>query len=386
MKFKYTKLGLLLVNFDYAWKNAINKLFNGLFFKKIKSKSDIKKLLIFRTGSIGDNICSFPAINTVRQNFPHAEIHVLTNTGAKNLVAIDKLIKPGVLDKVINYFGIEKKALFKQLKAENYDLFIEFTQVDSPLRRLLRNQIIVKLLGIPHAFGWEIAVTYFLPKIQEKQRKFLNEVDRLLAMLKKNGLTIYEKKFITGIDEQIKKDVFSSINKIQLAPKSECIGIAIGSKLERNKWPLEYFKKVVEYFIEKGYSIILFGSKDDNKPAQYLAISEKVHNFCGKLLPLASIEAMKYCSVILTNDSGPLHMAYSVKVPVVAVFSCREYPGKWYPPMDGINTVFRAENIPCAMCAFKDCPDNNNFCMKQILPEQVIPAIENVLNKVKTSE
>ncbi len=368
------------ITFHYYIVNQIIGLLHIVLFKKIKKTEEIKKILIFRTGSIGDNICALPAIFTVKKNFINAQIDILTNTSEKNLLSIDKLIDRKIYHRIINYENISKKELGKELKKEHYDLFVEFTQVDSYPSRLIRNMLIIKLLNIKHAFRWYYSISYVFPKFQEKYFQFPRETERLLANLKKEGLEIDYINYPYAINEKIEKKIAAFLleNKIQRL----AIGIAIGSKLERNKWNIQNFGKLAEYFIKKGFQILIFGGKEDEVQANLLENSPNLFNLCGKFSPLESIQLMKACKLVISNDTGPLHMAYSVGTPTIGLYSSREYPGKWFPPENKLNFAFRTSDIDCSICwqkgVNKKC--ESNICMQRISVEEVITKANEILN------
>lgn len=367
-----------IIKLHYKLINFLLLLFHWILFRK-PSKSKAHKILIFRTGSIGDIICSLPAFHLIKKHFSGAEIHILTNSAENSNIGIKKLIDNSYFQKIIDYRNKNKRQLFKNLKKENYDLFIELTQVDSFFARLLRNMLIVRFLRIKSAFRWYYHISYVFPKFQEKHFFFPTETQRLLSVLKQNGIKTNETKYPYPISTALKQkisDLFSDFDSDKL------IGIAIGGKLARNKWPLENYAKLCAHFTAKNYYVVIFGGQEDQKPAQQLATSRKIINFAGKLQPLESIEAMKTCSLVVSNDTGPLHMAYSVNTPVIGIYSSREYPGKWFPPKSKQNHAFRTQNVSCSICWRRginlECSDN--ICIKQTTPEMVIAKALEILN------
>ncbi len=377
----------------YSILNCLLKFFKWILFGN-KKVIDAKKILIFRTGSLGDSVCALPAIYSIRKNFPDALIDILTNAGAENLVSLGALIDRTIVNKIINYHGLPKKDLFKQLKTNGYDLFIQLPQYDAGLIRQLRDIFIAKTLRIKYAFGWQVASTWFLAKQQAKFIKFENERDRLLGILEKNGLRSYGLVFPLGFTEDIKKKVENVIlNKFnneslqlsvipsevegQVTKKEELellimqnnITMVVGAKRSQNRWPIEYFKEVAKYLLDTKYNILLSGGPEDFELAEQIK-GENVLNFCGKLTPLETAEMMKHCKLVISNDTGPMHLAYAVGTPLIAIFSSRDYEGKWYPPENEKNIVFRNNNIYCANCFSNEC--NDNLCLKEIKSQKII--------------
>lgn len=368
----------ILVESDYYLKNSIISFFQKLFFKNIKKTDGIKKLLIFRTGSIGDSICAFPAIDMIIKNFPEAQIDILTNTGGKNRISITELIDLSKINQVIDYFDCSKKQLFRQLKNNQYDLFIELPQVDAPFSRQIRNIFIVKLLKIKRAIGWQISTTYLFSKYQEKYRIFETETIRLKNILKNYHLKEFPYQSLLKQNDADKEDIKKILSQNNALNKNKNIGFVIGGKFKRNHWPEEYFAEVAYFLTKNNYFVFLIGGSEDVKRGEKIKISEKIINLCGNLTILQTAELIKKCSLIISNDTGPMHISYSVNTPVIALFSSREYPGKWFPPQNNKNKVFRINNMECSVCAYKNCIENK--CMKKITPQIVINKIKEIMD------
>lgn len=372
-----------LIIFHYWFLNLILKFFSFILFSKKKFKSP-KKILIFRTGSLGDSVCALPAIYSIRKNFPDSQIHILTNAGAENLVSLGALIDKTLVNEIINYFGLPKKELFKKLKEKKYDLFIQLPQFDAGFLRQLRDIFIAKSLSVKYAFGWQVASTWFLAKWQAKFIKFENERDRLLNILVKNGLKSYGLVFPLGITEEIKSGVRERIKdkgikdtSMPARQEDKNVGLVVGAKRPQNRWPIEYFKEVADYLLQRGYRILLFGGPDDVERSEQIK-GENVFNFCGKLTPLETAEMMKYCTLVITNDTGPMHLAYAVGTPIIAIFSSRDYEGKWYPPQYEKNIVLRNNDIYCANCFYEEV--NGNKCLIKLKPSIIMEIVNATFN------
>ncbi|HMN25567.1 MAG TPA: glycosyltransferase family 9 protein, partial [Ignavibacteriaceae bacterium] len=141
------------------------------------------------------------------------------------------------------------------------------------------------------------------------------------------------------------------------------VGLVVGAKRPQNRWPIEYFKEVAEYLLDKKYNILLFGGPEDYELAEQIK-GERVFNFCGKLSPLETAEMMKYCNAVGT--------------PLIAIFSSRDYAGKWFPPVNEKNIVFRNNDVYCSGCFSDEC--NNNLCIKEIKSDLLLSKIRKFLD------
>jgi ADP-heptose:LPS heptosyltransferase len=371
-------LKIKTVQAHYNFLNGLLSLLQQLLFQKVQvnKKSAIKKILIFRNGSFGDTICALPAINSVRKDFPDAEIDIMTNSGGTTLVSIENIIDRSLVNEFINYLGVDKQVLAKKIKEKNYDLFIELPQDQATFISQIRNMVIARFIfKIQHAFGWEIGATRLFKKQQEKYFTFKDERKRLLDILEKNDLTNYNQEFPLNITEKDIHSVTDLMKQNNLTDKHKNIAFVVGAKRHSNRWPIEYFKEVALYFSKKDFNIIIIGGKEDQALAEQLLDITNTYDFTGMLTPMQSAEMLRYCKLTLSNDTGPMHLSYAVETPIVAVFSARDYPNKWFPP-EG-NIVLRDNDIECSVCFTETCTDNQ--CMKSISSKTVIESVENLL-------
>lgn len=378
--------GFVQSNLVIIYKQFLNIILNVVRFIIFRRHSNPKKVLIFRTGSIGDAICSFPALSNIKSNFINSEIHLLTNAGKgyKSLVSIEKLIDKDFFDKIINYESLELRDLTITLKNEAYDLIIQLPQYNASFYRQIRDILYFRLIiGIPCGFGWKMDGVFIFRKSQEKFIDQINERDRINNILKSNGLVINPvDAFPFEITDFDTKLVNSQYSLAGMNPERLNIGIVVGAKRPQNRWPIMYFMQVVEYLNQK-YNIVFIGGPEDKELVKPLLSLNNTYTFCGELTPIQSGLMMQNCALILSNDTGPMHLAYSFGVPVLALFSNRDFPNRWYPPLNGINKVIRAESVPCSVCFSEVC--DNNICMQKITPEDVIEVLEEMLLSIEVN-
>jgi ADP-heptose:LPS heptosyltransferase len=371
---------LILSRLDYFLKNKSIRILILLLFKKYK-KGAISNILIFRNGSLGDSVCALPAIYNIRKNFPQANITILHNNGLANLASIENIVDKGTINDFINYRDLPVKELRKTIKQKKIDLLIELPQVHQPFSSHIRNMFFIRSLGIKHAFGWKIQATRLFPRVQEKFVAFQNVRNHLLGILQNNGLVIYEEdRFPMAIGSQEIDAVDQRFAENGLTENAPVVAVIVGAKRPQNRWPLNYFDRVVGHLLGKGYHCVLIGGAEDTELARQLKNYREVVDFTGQLTPLESAEAMKRCKLVVTNDTGPMHLAYATGTFVVALFSSRDYPGLWYPPANR-SYIFRNHEVHCKTCFSETC--TINICMHQIRPETVISKIDELLPDVK---
>ena len=122
----------------------------------------------------------------------------------------------------------------------------------------------------------------------------------------------------------------------------------------------------------------LLADPEDKTLVRQLGNIDNLIDCTGMFSPIQSGLALTKCEFVISNDTGPMHLAYTMGVKVIALFSSRDYPGLWFPPTDK-NIVLRSSNIKCSICLLESCSDN--ICMQAIKPAAVIDAVEKLLER-----
>ena len=161
------------------------------------------------------------------------------------------------------------------------------------------------------------------------------------------------------------------------------VNINTGEMAPRRRWPLEHYRVVVERLMRRpGVRCLLLGGPGDRGQVDAFQASlsrpGQVVNLAGRINLRELVALMEVSDLYLGNDSGPLHFAACVGLPVLALFG-PESPQVYGPPVSPRNTVlYRAE--PCGPClniySDKHSPCQDNICMKRIPPEQVLKALD----------
>jgi ADP-heptose:LPS heptosyltransferase len=366
------KLQLFAAGFLLRCQNVLLQVLHKILFST--PKQDYNRILLFRTGSLGDSVCAIPSIRAIRSKYPNAQLDILTNAGSKNLVGLHYLLEKELYHEIIDYQGMSRKELFLMLKKKNYDLIIQLPQVDSPFKSLLRDMLVFRNIA-SRGWGWRKSQVKLFRKTQAKYLQFHNEVRRIMFLLQRNRVPVHESKsFLYPGPEDLQKarDLFDSFG---ISAGNRPVAIVVGAKRPQNRWPILYFKEVVRQLSNK-YTIVLIGSAEDGELVTPLLDISNVINTCGQLTPMQSAAALSFCCLTISNDTGPMHLSYAVGTPTIAIFSSRDLPGKWFPPETG--NVFRGLGILCEACFSELC--ENNICMQSILPEAVIARAEYLLD------
>ena len=151
-----------------------------------------------------------------------------------------------------------------------------------------------------------------------------------------------------------------------------------GSKMPCKKWPVERFAEVGRFLTDKGMFPVIFGGPQDRKLADSLLKNWNGMglNLCGVSIA-ESAEGLRRCAFYVGNDTGTMHLAATVGLKCVAIFSARDAPGRWHPIGTG-HIILRGQ-VPCEGCMLTRCNKEVTECLDMIRVEHVTVAIEELI-------
>ena len=156
------------------------------------------------------------------------------------------------------------------------------------------------------------------------------------------------------------------------------LAVAPGARWSTKRWPVERFAAVAQELAQaQQATVVVLGSAEERRLAQELCqrLSVPVLNSTGKLSLMHTAALLQQCQLLLSNDSGLMHMATALRVPVVAIFGPTVQEFGFYP-FKACAQVISAE-ITCRPCSTKGsrrCPRGHHQCMQQVTVAQVCTA------------
>jgi heptosyltransferase-2 len=346
------------------------------------------KILIILIAGIGDMVLASKAIRTVRNGCPDAEIHLLTSTEAVPL-AVNYPYIDYVHAFPIRELRKDKKYLFdvvriiRNLRTMRFDQVINLYRVGS-LSGAAKMGLLFSMFKanakIGHdRYGFGLFLTKTVPAETFEGRHVVNAMMNIATSAggipDGKGIEVFWNARITSKWE----DFFAR-------PTGNIIvGINPGGDRENRRWAPERFASVAEKILERfNARIIILGGPADRDIASYIEsrIHSDVSNLSGEI-PLDELACViSKLDLLITNDSGPTHIAAATKTPLVALFG-PEDPRLFGPYM--APELYRAlhKDVPCRPCGKKKC--TLPLCLDQITPDEVVAACIEMLQG-KSSE
>jgi heptosyltransferase-2 len=343
-----------------------------------------QNILVVQTSFLGDTVLTLPLLSEVKRRFPQSKLTLLCSRSAKELLgdhpAIDEIIIDDKRTSDRGYLGLWRKAKLLRTK--------RFTLALCP-HKSFRSGLLLSLAGIPHRVGFSQSKSAFLFHVRVKRCAQRHDVERTLSILKGLGIRSQACRRVLElpVPSERRQEVARQLRSMGVDTSAMLVGLNPGSVWHTKRWSPEGFAQVVRLLKERyACEILLFGGPED---ADCVATIQKLSGSCGfslvNRITLRELPAaLSLCSLLITNDSGPMHIAVARGVPVVAIF-CATTPGLGFYPYSSKAVVLETDLScrPCSSHGGRRCPLGTEDCIRLIQPAHVIGAVEQLLDKVE---
>lgn len=339
------------------------------------------KILVIRYRFLGDTILTVPFLQKLREAYPEAQISVLIGPQSgeilKNCPYIDELINFDTTNFHRYDSGMNKKQSFLkyawQLRKQKFDkAYI--------LKRSFSSAVLAFIAGIKERIGFNTEGRGFLLTKKVFFNSNQHEVLNFLAHLpfpfceppSKNSLLFWPTKEEKYKAQSLMKDLSSNHKKILIhAPAAHPVKM----------WPNHYWVNLLQKLKSQNYQIILSGAPSDAAYYDDLLKQAQIEadlNLCKTNTSLReNIAAYSLCDLAICVDSGPMHLAAAVNLPIIALFGPSN-SNRWQPWSDKFKILTSSIELKCRPCNVK--PTCKNYeCLSELKPEEVFEAAQEFL-------
>lgn len=337
------------------------------------------KILVIQTAFPGDAILTLPFIQELKKKRPGYLIDVLCIPSTADIFEASHSVNIVIpLDKKGKHKSVFAFLKFiKELKSNNYSI------VYSP-HRSLRSALITLNLGAEESFGYENSSLKFAFKSIVNYYPNDHEVKRNLTFV--DGDYSGDKwKIIPQIvvSDESKKKIRDYLNSNKI---NKFIAVAPGSVWETKKYPVEYYKSLIDHFVNKNFQIVLIGGEEDKSLCEMLrtSIDRNVFTVAGMFSLVESTELLKHASLLICNDSAPTHIGMCADIPVLTIY-CSTTPNFGFYPYNSKSDFISYDKLnckPCGIHGFRKCPIETFDCAKRLIPDLIISKAEKLLSNV----
>lgn len=322
----------------------------------------LHKILVLRFSSIGDIVLTSPVVRCLKHTQPSVQIHYLT----KQPFAF--LLEPNpYIDKVYSFQKL-KSDILHQLKKENYDVIID-------LHHNVRSLRVKMALGKKSYAVNKLNVKKFLlTAFKVDKLPKMHIVDRYMDVVKKLQVK-YDGK---GLDFFMPENFHFDLKKYFPCLGDKFVALVVGAGHTTKQFPAH---KIAELIRQTEHHYVLLGGKQDVGIANdVVKLSErKVWNACGKLNLFESADVVKKAKLVLSNDTGLMHIAAALNQNIISVWG-NTVPAFGMTPFYPDNTqrfskIMEVKALrcrPCSKIGYDKCPQKHFNCMEQMDMNEMI--------------
>ena len=339
------------------------------------------KVLVIRFSSIGDIVLTTPVVRCLKQKYPQAEVHYLTKVAYGPMLTSNPYI-----DRLF-YLNDDLAEVTEQLKKEKYDHVVD-------LHNNIRTMRVKKALKVK---------SYAFPKLNFKKWLLVNLkmdvmpdksiVERYFEAVRPLGVYNDGK----GLDYFLRTDKQLTNTDIPMSHWGGFVGCVIGGSYNTKKLPVQQWKKFCETV---PYPVMLLGGPEDRAEGDEIAALDriKIYNSCGKFSLNESAELVKYAKVIVSNDTGLMHVAAAFQKPIISLWG-NTSPEMGMFPYYGFNNlkdriaaqsvIMENKNLgchPCSKLGYARCPKRHFKCMNELDMQVAVEQVKNFWPKKPAAE
>jgi lipopolysaccharide heptosyltransferase II len=331
---------------------------------------EMRKVLFFKPGAIGDLLHTLPALKAIRTNYPSAHVTVIVSPGLESLIQGTHLaVRVQVYDKsMLKRHVMDFVDYGMQIRGEHYDLFVD-------MQPSLRSMMI---RWLSHA---RLIIVYRKQKRSKSKDRRLHAVVNFLETLRSLGI----EQPVDNIELPLTPIALENIDKFQSDRGIDrnrpliALNCSVGTARPARNWYPDRFSALADRLIDElGAQVVFIGGNDDRELVLSVManMKNKAISAAGDLSISDSAALLSRCNCLVSADTGPLHLATAVQTPVVGLYGSTD-PRRTGPIGRGHEVIMKG--LACVPCEEKDCPLDTRVCMSDITVDDVFKAVERVL-------
>ena len=326
---------------------------------------NINRILVIKLRAIGDVLLSTPVVQNLHDHFPLAQIDFLSDKFAAEVVIGNPCVS--------NVLTFDRKSdsslgIIRQVRKKKYDLIIDL--FSNP-----RSAIITGLSGARFRAGFPFRWRKYMYNIIIPPRAGnIHNIDFNLDALRKLDIPVHHFQPYFPLDEKAKLFAAEWFHGENLDGKL-VVGLNPSGGWYTKRWGLEHYARLGDLVSQRyDASIILLWGPGEEEDARFIQQRMKLP---ARVIPKTSLSQLgaiiHRCAFIVSNDSGPMHIAASLGIPTLGIFGPTN-PLQQGPYGDNHRWV-RNEGLDCLECSLTACPIGN-ICMTQLAVERVMDAFD----------
>ncbi|MCB2199958.1 glycosyltransferase family 9 protein [bacterium] len=332
------------------------------------------RIAVIRLSSFGDILCTGPAVRGIRTRFPDAQITYITNPPYVGVAAA----LPGV-DHVV---AVERRG-------EAFERSLDDLDASEPYDKVADLQGSLKSDKIAQRLGTTDVLTDRPPRFR---RAMLLGLRLRVGEFTPVPLRMVQTLAPWGVEDDggslrvvVPPDARDRVESGWNDGLRDAYVLVPGAKHATKQWPGEYWRGLLEK-IDRSQRVVILGAKGE-LPQDLEGVDEQFDNvidLTGKTGLLEAAAVLEQAKVLVSGDTGPMHLAVAVGVPMVTLYGPTVREFGFYPFRAKRSVVLEREMWcrPCSAHGSKRCPLGHHRCLREIKPDEVWAAVQKVVHQV----
>lgn len=394
------------VLFALRLRQKIVRIVWRLLYPKLRAGDSLKRVMVFRTGRLGDFLVAVPALHLLRSRLPDARIVLATTVSSlrsmqtktkayADLAALPWLdfVSPSVVDRAVAFEMSGKTrglgSLRKLLGEEAPDAIFVLPYMGESLPSKLKKLLYFRMAGYRRPiYGFDgFASRLSMRRAQFRLGMYAHEVYGPVQALSECAPigAIQEKELVQNIaiPDAAVQWAAETLKGFE-EPANILIAVAPGASFAHKTWPVDRFLSVCRQLRERfGAQFVVLGADIDRPLGATLqqGLEAGCLDLTGRTSVTQLAAILSNCQLFVGNDSGPVHVASAVGCPCITVTSALDFPGLWEPWKNREGVV--RTRLDCEYClSLTCCPLNTNACIQSIGISEVLGRCLDVLHSV----
>lgn len=328
------------------------------------------RILVVNVNWIGDALFSTPALRAIKMKYPKCFLATLSPRRAVQILSENPHVDAALAydDRLSAFRPVSFLKTLFQIRRMNFDAVILF-------HRSATKAFLVKAAGIPERCGYAYPRSrHWLTRTVELPEKSLHKVDFFLNLVGALGIEARGRYADFVIREESAQSVRRILENYNVGKSDSYAVVHAGGNWALKRWPAAYFARWIKLFraAYPQWTVFLCGTESERGVVDQIMKETKdsrVISLCGELALQELGALFQRATLVLSNDSGPIHIAASQRAPLIGVFG-PTLPELTGPVSQGRLSLIR-KDVGCEMpCYFRAC--NYRVCMDLITPEEVL--------------
>ena len=343
----------------------------------------MERVLVAQTGFLGDVVLTTPLLSALRQELTPESLTVLTTPQAKQLVknhpAVDHVMTDAKRQEDGGLKGLLQTA--RRVREGRFTMAIA-------AHKSLRTALLLYVAGVPNRIGFSGTPGQLLYHQAIGRDPQLHEIERILCLMRAFHIEPEEcvrKPHVACSGSGMTK-ARTLLHNAGIGPSEAFFVVCPGSVWKTKRWTKEGYSELVRALSRRYGRVLLCGSETDRALATEIetrAGELGVLNLAGKVDLETFVSIVDKATVVISNDSAPMHIAVARDVPVVAIF-CATTPALGYGPYTNTAVVVEKTDLPCRPCSRHGgnrCPIKTEACMKSVMCSDVLSGVDTLIRR-----